>query len=133
MKITSDLRLAIKSAHKCQPVEDHHARQARTRKVIADLLKRKPALARKIKAAQAVLAEWNNKRLEALKAFEEIGVNPDLNYLADDAKFFKAGGGSPLQEKHKRWDFDPVMTQLAAATEKEGKTILRRLGINWDN
>ena len=29
------------------------------------------------------------------------------------------------------WNYDTIMAQLAAASEKEGAAILKRIGINW--
>ncbi len=139
MKIETDLRLAIKSAEKAQPAESWEERNKAERKAIEDLIK-KPRVSlavkrlvrtiqkssKKLDECRSLLCKGFGLRIRDTSTGELEFANCDGNRTA----FVKAGGKVPV--KNVRWRYDNVMAQLAAASDKEGRAILKKLGINWE-
>lgn len=141
MKIDTDLRAAIRSAEKCQPVQnDYEARRKQEDATIADFFKRNPSKAKKCRklAEDAIKAEALESSLRK-KLCDHYGLRfgdqrfQFSNYGgANNAAFIKAGGRLPESTKHIRWTFDKVITELASAEPKQLKGILAKYGIKWE-
>ena len=129
MKIDTDLRNAIRSAHKAQPDEDWQT-QAKAERQAVEALAAKPKYAAAIKAARAKLKKAEKINEEASAIFKTLGISDQLHRIHNDEAFAKAGGRRPLSKD--RWNFDEVMASLAKATPKEGAAILAKLGIKWN-
>ena len=132
MKIDTDLRLAIRSAEKAQPYYNDSWSEQRERETaaIADLFKRKPALAKTAQRATAAI-ERHQKRVQVEVAkIRAIGLDTGLRTVGNEDAFRKVGGRLP--DRKKRWKFDAVMAELAAADEKEAPRILKKYGIKWN-
>lgn len=132
MKIEADLRIAIRSAEKAQPCRDNWTeRREAKKKSIADLLKKKPKLAKQI-----AMADKMGRRADAMlevskEPYERIGINRQLNDIFDEEKFIKSGGvlSGPMAS---RWKADSVIAELLAADKSQQKTILKKYGIKWE-
>lgn len=130
MKIDADLRAAIRSAEKMQPQDDWESRSRAAKETITALLKSR----RYARAYQrALLQKKQGAALldQANEFFRSLGLSSGADRIEDDQKFVKAGGALPPPPL-RRWKFDTVMAELAAAPdEKAGAKILQRYGINW--
>lgn len=140
MKIDSDLRAAIRSAEKAQPSTDWQLRNQQEKDAIAAFLKAKPEIAKRIaflykkrETAQKVIEAANTelcKEYGLRFEYNKPGVLEFASCNNASERFTKAGGKFPKKDAT-RWKFDAVMKELAAADEKTGKAILKRIGINW--
>lgn len=140
MKIDTDLRSAIRSAEKAQPIENREMRSKREQDAISALFKLKPITARIVKdlsvKARKAYDAYNKAREKLCK---EYGLQESNNSTTgfcfsncgDGQKQFAKIGGK-MTAKYTRWKFDDVMNQLSAATPAEGKKIIKALGINWE-
>ena len=72
------------------------------------------------------------KRAEAkLDAYmNSLGLGWNFYHIFDSKKFFKAGGRVPIELKKPR-HIEMTLAMLAGASEREGKLMLKQLGINW--
>lgn len=137
MKINSDLRMAVRSAYNIQKkaASNHYeVRHKAEQAAIAALLKSKPKVAKALNAAKARIhraSVESAKANQVIKSFGlECGWHGDAYRLTDNVAFTKAGGHFTITES-KRWTFDQVMAELAAADEKQAAAILKNFGINW--
>lgn len=128
MIITSDLRAAIRSAYQAQKksATSYSEHSERIGKAISDFLKkntRVTELARR-------LSGLDRLRSEIVNDIACYGISSDLRYINNPEAFAKHGGVPPPERGH-HWSFDAVMAELAKASPKEGKKILKKYGINW--
>lgn len=130
MKISSDLRAAIRAASAASrqhEIEENRKRRERTKAAIAVVVKKHATAVKKAqslqKKAQALFSQSN-------EIFLSLGLAENLDYICDYERFVAAGGALP-DSTGKAWKYEQVMSQLAAATEKEGAEILKGIGINW--
>ncbi len=145
MKIDTDLRAAIRSAERCQPSSDHQKKRDADRAAIADLLNRCPKKKSKIIAliqkeidadAAAKKAREDLCKQFGLRHYSHGGENIRLEELEfsncgkGGTAFVNAGGKLPPMGI-RRWNFDEVMSELAAAEPKRLQPILKKYGINW--
>lgn len=129
MKIDHDLRAAIRSAHSAQRRNrDGFNRWDAEKKAIAEIAKI-PAVGAKLRKAKTLRAKASLWNAAADDLEKSVGIH-NANYIHDHALFQKSGGRAII-EPGKPWGFDAVMAELAAASEKDGKAILKRIGIDW--
>ena len=128
MKINNDLRAAIRSAHTIQRNNRNGYNRFDAEKKAVDEISKRPGVAAKLRKAKTLRAKaalWSSVADDLEKS---VGI---LNgYICDHDVFQKAGGRAVI-EPGKPWSFDAVMAELAAASEKDGNAILKRIGINW--
>lgn len=139
MKIDTDLRLTIRSAEKAQPSDDWQAQARQQHEAIADLFKRKPALAKRAEHLRASADAHEKAASAAREALcKEFGLQRNDSYdpkfqfsRCGDGRdqFVKKGGVIPA--KFTRWKFDDVIAELAKADGKQAAAILKKYGINW--
>lgn len=139
MKISSDLRAAVRSAEKTQPARGSSSWQV---KCDADAravekFRNDPKNKKKIENAlhKASLAMTNLANAD--QVLLELGLGRRHSHtgvkleISDTDAFVKAGGDL-APEPAVAWRFDEVMARLAAAkTEEAGVAILAEYGINW--
>ena len=137
MKIDQDLRIAIRSAEKAQPSTDWSVRDAQNQKCIEEFMQRRPAKAAEINRHVLTIAKAEAAEKKARAALcEGFGLRHDGTKLSfsncggGSVAFLKAGGKLPPTQG-RRWAFDTVMAELAAADAKQATAILKKYGINW--
>lgn len=62
--------------------------------------------------------------------FNSLGVCGNLSGVYDESKFKSMGGTIP--QEIRKWRYDAVMSELAAAKPAQRKAILKKYGINWE-
>lgn len=143
MKIDTDLRAAIRSAY-TQLRKDDSTRKLNKQieqESIKELLGRKPAIAALFLSAERKIEVLQRKIQDLRFAMDATGlkrrsywddnVKPNTGFIIEDAKKFAKSGGRYAPKHVESWNYDTIMAQLAAASEKEGAAILKRIGINW--
>lgn len=144
MKIDTDLRAAIRSAEKCQPSSDSSKKRDMDRACIAEFLNRFPKKKDKIRALiqreiDADVAS-SKARGDLCKQFGLRHYSHGGEIQIESLEFANCGKGAGAFEKAggklppigvRRWAFDAVMAELAAADPKQAVVILKKYGINW--
>jgi len=139
MKISSDLRAAVRSAEKSQPAKSNHGWQAKRDANLraVEKLRNHPKHKKRIANALTRVDYALHILAEADKTFEVLGLSRTNGgtgtrlEIGDDEKFV-AAGGDLAPEPEVAWRFDAVMARLAAApSEEAGWAILKEYGINW--
>lgn len=130
MKIDQDLRIAIRSAERCQPDFGYRDQLGAEKVAISNLIKARPVVGSQVRRATRRLAVAAKSQEIARKILGDFGLRDGGERIWDEDKFVKAGGKLPGPQQ-KRWKFDCVMKELAAADPKQARSILKRYGINW--
>jgi len=130
MKIDNDLARAIRAAEKAQP-NNYEIERVANAAAISDLLKRRPSVFAKLKQADAIALQREELSNQERAIRESVGINCDRDRIYNETAFVKAGGKLP-PESIKRWKYDRVMAELAAASPKDGQKLLKKYGINWE-
>lgn len=130
MKIDQDLRAAIRSADKAQP-DNHDVRSNIQQAAVEELFKRKPSTKQAWERAKRLrqTASDFGSRANAIESALGISFYCSKFNVRDEEAFAKAGGN--MKPAGKRWKFDAVMAELAAAEPKQLTAILKKYGINW--
>lgn len=135
MKIERELISCIRAAEKAQPKNNWEEQNKANSKAVDAFLSARPALAKKLKAADARRQELKAEIDKIYAEYHALGLRlPKEGYsdpIHDEDRFVKAGGKLP--GKYKTWNANEVITRLGAAkTAKEFNAILKEHGINWD-
>lgn len=130
MKIDKDLRAAISAVIKTKTAEARNYDSWNGKKrAVESWMKTHPKEAARIAAARKQAKALREKADKLLEYVSGFGISQTSNDVRDETKFIKAGGEVPVAPR--TMSFDSVMSQLAAADEKEGAKILKGLGIAW--
>lgn len=129
MIISNDLRLAIKSAYNTQR-HNHTPGDWERRKAAALAHAESPKIKPLVAKAKKLQARAAKLSTEATSLMRSVGLDSDADSITDDALFAKAGGKVPAAQP-KPWSFDNVMAEIAAASPKLRKALLKKYGINW--
>lgn len=129
MKIDVDLRMAVRSVVELAQSVNTYERRSEAQDRAIKLLLASPKHSAKAKAAKRAEEKANSLGKAARDFYNSIGLSGDASRIWDDAKFFKAGG--KIAPQHKAPSFRQVMSELAQADDKQGRAILKRLGIQW--
>jgi hypothetical protein len=133
MILTKELIVAVRATVK-QLNEKHMAAKSAQRdqeeKAIKAFLAVHPSLRAAKKRREKVVArlQKEEKALEDLAA--SVGLGCRFSYIQDSKKFTKAGGSYPMAPNKPR-HVEMIIAQLAGCSDREGKLILKSLGINW--
>lgn len=129
MKIDTDLRIAIRSVLATQKESDSWSeRRRKESSAIAALLKQ-PHISVKVRTAKRDLKRASDLNKKAGVFFDSIGLCRGANSIIDEEKFIKSGGKFAHDPRPQR--FEVVMARIAAASEADGRKIIKELGINW--
>lgn len=130
MKIDQDLRVAIRAAAKNQPARDYAAERAFEQAEIQRVVTATPLRKRLHILHQKRIA--NAKRIlhQAESFYSDLGLSYELRNIYHDGKFKAAGGKQPPE--HSTWRAEKLIAQLTAASPAEGRTLLKKYGINWE-
>lgn len=129
--------MAVRSAYNIQKQArcDSWAEQRKAeRAAVESFLKKHPSAAGIIAKANATIVACNLKIEAASDIIRSFGLyreSSGANYSINDHEKFAKAGGKYAYTAPQKWTFDQVMAQLAAADEKDAKTILKKFGINW--
>ena len=131
--------MAVRSAYNIQKKtreSSWDARQKAQKEAIEGFLKKNPKIRAKIEKAEAIIARCRSESEDANQVIRNFGLSRGhygngQPYGIDDVDKFTKLGGKFSFEEPKKWTFDQVMAQLAAADEKESAAILKAFGINW--
>lgn len=136
MKITQDLRLALKAIVNAQKHRSDSERDA-----IADFFTRKPEVLKRFAVAQKKVQSLKSKIDALYKQLKEVTgpleketglswYSPESTMprsIGDRTKF-EAAGGTPVIHFG---TYNGLIVRLAQASEEEGLRILKTMGIDW--
>lgn len=100
-------------------------------KSVAAFYAANPAVRQKRRRHEQVIAKLRaeEKKLEDYLHSLGLGLH-DYHPIVDAKKFVKAGGSVPIELKKPR-HIEMTLAMLAGASDREGKLMLKQLGINW--
>lgn len=133
MILSKELIVAVRATVKLLNDKYQHS-QAKKRELeesaIQAFFRANPVAAKKRRQLEKSRAKLKaaEERLEAYMT--SLGLSYNFSYISDSKKFHKAGGRVPFDLKKPR-HVEMTLAMLAGASEREGKLMLKQLGINW--
>lgn len=133
MFLSKELIVAVRAS--CWRAKRDFVNRSTTRyqtepKAIADFMRKNPDARAQINANRAIIRKASKAIAKAQKEISSFGIDAGLGFITS-AKDFAKGGGVPIIELPRPERVESVLARLAQCTGKEGREIIRQLGINW--
>lgn len=90
-----------------------------------------PRIKRKMREREQVIKQLRKEEQRLEEFLGRFGLSYNFQRIMDAKKFHKHGGTVPIELKKPR-HVEMTLAMLAGASEREGKLMLKQLGIKWE-